>query len=153
MDPNGKRYRSVVEVERALGLRAPKGSTEAGSASRGRKRARDVSPHPMDHMNKPKTKMTTSVVPFKRYKKQMNIEEPITPDDIFGKSTQRRRAHRVYGKALVVFDFYSPFPPSNLFHCLLSRISFYILKQPQTSLFFLTYINIYLTSFYHTLLY
>ena len=40
-----------------------------------------------------------------------------------GKYLKRRERCIAYMESNCSFDFYSPFPPSNLFHCLLSRIS------------------------------
>jgi len=61
------------------------------------------------------------------------------------KKQKERALHRVYGKALVDFNFYSFSLPSNLFCCLF-HVSPLILKTPKTSLLiFFDVINIFWT--------
>ena len=72
LDPNGKRYRSVVEVERALGLRAPKGSAAAAAKNASRKKNQGK--------KRPRILLgdgsgpASTVVPLKKLKNQMNVE-------------------------------------------------------------------------------
>ena len=73
LDPNGKRYRSVVEVERALGLRAPKGSAAAAAENADRKKKQGKK-RPRDSLGGGGGPAST-VVPLKKLKKQMNVEE------------------------------------------------------------------------------